>query len=273
MKVLLLDGPMGTCLGERGIDLSPPLWSARALQDAPETVAAIHRAYADAGADVHTANSFRTQPLQGSNWTELLELAVSIARKNTPDSSRVAGSMAPIEDCYRPDLSPPNPRELHHMMAQALAWAKVDLILCETFPHPTESLIALEEALKTGLECWLSLTAGPNGELLTVEQVLATARQAADLGAALVAINCSSIESSKPFVEAFSQSDLPFGVYANAGKKSEGYGWSEKKEQAALAYAMQAEQWLDAGAAMIGSCCGTSPAHTRALRELIDGRD
>ena len=273
MKTLLLDGPMGTCLGERGVDLSPPLWSARALRDAPSAVAAIHQAYAEAGADIHTANSFRTQPLKDPNWKELLHLAVQIARENTTESSRIAGSMAPIEDCYRPDLSPKKSRHLHQQMAQELALSKVDLILCETFPHPPEALTALEEALKTGLECWLSLTAGPTGTLLAVEKALCTAEKALDLGAALVAINCSSIESTKSFVEAFSKRNLPFGVYANAGEQHEGYGWSNDTQQAARAYATQAAEWLNAGARMIGSCCGTSPAHTHALRELIDARD
>ena len=273
MKPILLDGPMGTCLGEAGVDLSPPLWSARALREAPEQVAAIHKAYADSGADIHTANSFRTQPEKDPEWKDLLELAVKIARRNTPMSSRIAGSMAPIEDCYRPDLSPPDPRVLHQKMAQALADSRVDLILCETFPHSRESLIALKEALSTGIESWLALTAGPKGQLLTVEEALDTAQIAIDLGATLVAINCSSIDASKPFVDAFSQNKIPFGVYANAGSHEAGYGWSINRSKTAKAYAKKAEEWLDAGARMVGSCCGTSPDHTKALRALIDSRD
>ena len=60
----LLDGPVGTELERRGLKLPPPLWSARAIEDAPELLREIHADYAAAGARVHTANTFRTDP-----WT------------------------------------------------------------------------------------------------------------------------------------------------------------------------------------------------------------
>ena len=270
MKPLLLDGPMGSCLSAAGLDLPAPLWSAQALIDAPDQVAALHRAYAEAGADVHTANTFRTQPHLHPQWRDLLKQAVRIGRENIPAQARLAGSMAPVEDCYRPDLSPPNSRPIHRAMAQALAESGVDLLLCETFPHPQEALVALEEAVATGLEVWLSLTAGPSGTLLRPTQLVETAQKATNAGASLVAFNCSGPTVSEPFLEALSKLGLPFGLYANAGDAQEGFGWSEDSAPSAEAYASQAQAWLDAGASLIGSCCGTSPAHTAALRARID---
>ncbi len=270
MKALLLDGPMGSCLSAAGLELPAPLWSAQALFEAPEQIAALHRAYAEAGADVHTANTFRTQPHLHPQWRDLLKQAVRIGRENIPAHTQLAGSMAPVADCYRPDLSPPNSRPIHRDMAQALAASGVDLLLCETFPHPEEALVALEEAVATGLEAWLSLTAGPEGTLLSPETVVETAQKAMEKGASLVAFNCSGPQASTPFLEALSKSGLPFGLYANAGEVQEGFGWSDNAAQTAEAYADQAQAWLDAGAGLIGSCCGTSPAHTAALRARID---
>ena len=102
----VLDGPMGTELTRRGVALPLPAWSAIALDEAPELVAAVHRDYVAAGATVHTANTFRTKRRTvGSRWEELARRAVRIARESV-GGWRVAGSIAPLEDCYRPDLQP-----------------------------------------------------------------------------------------------------------------------------------------------------------------------
>src|SRR5262245_2109257 len=102
----LLDGPVGTELGARGVSTPAPLWSAAALEGAPQVVAAIHRDYAAAGATVHTAVTFRTQPhVAPDAWRRLLESAVRIAREAVPSGHRVAGSIAPLGDCYRPEES------------------------------------------------------------------------------------------------------------------------------------------------------------------------
>src|SRR5579883_1481352 len=103
-RLIVLDGPLGTELARRGVATPAPAWSAHALDVAPEVVAAIHRDYVAAGATVHTTNTFRTKRRSvGDRWEELLKRAVRIARESVGEL-RVAGSIAPLEDCYRPDL-------------------------------------------------------------------------------------------------------------------------------------------------------------------------
>src|SRR6516164_647837 len=98
---------MGTELGRLGVPTPSPAWSAHALIVAPETVAAIHREYAGAGATVHTANTFRARRRAvGERWEALARGAIGIARRSVPRGQRIAGSIGPLEDCYRPDLSP-----------------------------------------------------------------------------------------------------------------------------------------------------------------------
>ena len=92
-------------------------------------------------------------------------------------------------------------------------------------------------------------------------------------GASLVGINCTSVGHLAPFLEALQNSGLPFGISANAGSPQDGLGWTSEEEKAAQAYCEHAQTWLEAGAQVIGSCCGTSPEHTRALRTLIDRGD
>jgi S-methylmethionine-dependent homocysteine/selenocysteine methylase len=262
----ILDGAVGTELTARGVPTPAPRWSAEALDSAPDVLAAIHREYAAAGATVHTANTFRTKRRQiPDRWEELARRAVAIARAAVPAGQRVVGSIAPLEDCYRPDLSPAEPRAEHRELALCLAAAGVDLLLCETFPHVGEALIAVEEAVKTGLPTWVAFTAGPEATLLTPAEIEAGAREAVQRGASAVLVNCMPAVATLRYVERLAGLGVPFGAYANAGSTTDGIGWNCDSAAGAEAYAALAETWEQAGATLIGSCCGTGPSHTRAL--------
>ncbi|WP_434045365.1 MULTISPECIES: homocysteine S-methyltransferase family protein [Sorangium] len=273
-ELVILDGPLGTELAARGIETPAPLWSAAALLDARgcEVVRAIHRDYARAGATVHTANTFRTRRRQaGAAWAELAARAVSLAREAVPPGHRVAGSIAPLEDCYRPDLSPAAARGEHRELARALASAGVDVLLCETFPHVGEALVALEEAVATGVEAWASFTAGPEADLLSPDDVEVAARQAVARGARAVLVNCTPAARTLAYVERLAACGAPFGAYANAGAPGEGLGWrAAPGSSAAARYADLARGWIEAGATIVGGCCGTGPEHVAALRALVD---
>jgi S-methylmethionine-dependent homocysteine/selenocysteine methylase len=106
--VIVLDGATGTELGRRGVETRSKLFSAAALLDEKgrRTLLQIHRDYLKAGAQVITANTFRTNPrTAGPRWRELTELAVHIAKES--GARAVAGSLAPVADCYLPELRPP----------------------------------------------------------------------------------------------------------------------------------------------------------------------
>ena len=145
---LLLDGATGTELARRGVDTTLPLWSARALFDdrGLETLTQIHEDYARAGAEILVTNTFRTtgRVLERAGrpgvWREANRRAVECARAGTKAKagagrvSVVAGGIAPLEDCYRPDLVPPRDDCLreHRLQAALLASLGVDLIIIET---------------------------------------------------------------------------------------------------------------------------------------------
>jgi S-methylmethionine-dependent homocysteine/selenocysteine methylase len=269
MAIEILDGAIGTELLLRGVSLGAADWSARAVVDAPEVLAKVHADYARAGATLHTANTFRTQPRAfGQGWEKALESAVRIARGAIPDRCKVLGSMAPVEDCYRPDLSPGTAAgPEHRKVAEALARAGCDILLCETFANRAEAVTAAREAVATGLPTWLSLTAGPFGDLLTPAQLGAIAREAELEGIARLLVNCIAATKIQPYVEVIASLGLPIGVYANAGAEHEGLGWAASGREAANAYADLAEEWVAAGATVVGGCCGTGPAHIEALAE------
>jgi S-methylmethionine-dependent homocysteine/selenocysteine methylase len=261
---------MGTELGRHGVALPSPQWSAFALEAAPETVALIHREYAAAGATVHTANTFRTKRRSvGDRWDELARRAVRIARTCAGPDQRVAASLAPLEDCYRPDRSPGrSARAEHRELARVLADEDVDILLCETFAAHEEAVVAVEEAVRTGVETWIALTAGPEGSLMSPDAMARLAVECARAGARTVLVNCTPATKTLPFVRAIGACGAAIGAYANAGAPGEGLGWDADPRRAARAYARIAREWIDAGATIVGGCCGTGPDHIAELAHM-----
>ncbi|MCI0351985.1 MAG: homocysteine S-methyltransferase family protein, partial [Acidobacteriales bacterium] len=261
--------PLGTELEARGVPIPPiPWWTAWALKHRPDAVSELHRDYAHAGATVHTTCTFRTRRRNlGDEWESLAARAVKLARDSVPPQHRIAGGVAPLEDCYRPDLSPGEQgREEHRELARLLASEGVDLLLCETFSHVGEALAAVEECVATGVETWVSFTSGPENNLLTLENVATGAEEAVRRGARAVLINCIPATKTLPYVERIATLGVPYGAYANAGAPDEGLGW-DAGSNGARAYADLAALWIEAGATLIGSCCGTSPAHIAELKQ------
>ncbi len=114
--VVLLDGAMGTELFRRGIETRLPVWSAQALVTHPGVVREIHQDYIRAGAEIITANTFRTttrtlaKKTMANRARELTFLAAEEAKEARAQTANhpvwIAGSVAPLEDCYEPNLVP-----------------------------------------------------------------------------------------------------------------------------------------------------------------------
>ena len=288
---LLLDAAMGTDLDRRGVTTTLPLWSAVGLLDAPGTVLRIHVENLAAGADVVTTNTFRTtgrtlraagrDPAEGQ---ELTRQAVALAREARQVSGRpdalVAGSIAPLEDCYSPWLAPAPDvaRREHAEQATALADAGADFLMVETMPGIGEAVAALAAARATGLEATVGFVcappeAGGRVRLLSGETLAAAVRAVEPLGPSAILVNCSApavIDAA--LAELRGLTSLPVGGYANLGRVDPVRGWEPDASVPGEAFAADAERWLERGATIVGGCCGTHPAHSRALRALLDRR-
>jgi S-methylmethionine-dependent homocysteine/selenocysteine methylase len=278
--LLVLDGATGTELERRGAASELPLWSARALLDAPELVAAIHRDYVAAGADVLTANTFRTQRRTlervgiGDRAAALTETAVALARRAARECEAerrvfVVGSAPPLEDCFRPDLVPDDPalaRE-HAEHVEHLAAAGVDGILVETMNSSREALAALRAARATGLPVLASFVCWNGARLLSGEPLAGALELAEATAPDALLVNCLPASNVAPCLAVLRESTRPFGVYANLGAPTDSGRLSETLEPAALAECVAS--WRDAGATVLGGCCGTTPAHTLAMVQRL----
>jgi S-methylmethionine-dependent homocysteine/selenocysteine methylase len=274
---------MGTELQRRGADTTLPLWSARALIECPELVARLHGEEADAGADVLTANTFRTHARTlaraglGHRAAELTGLALRLAREAARRSGRevlVAGSLSPLEDCYRPDLVPGEEaltRE-HAAQARRLAVEGADLLLLETHNTIREVLAAARAARSTGLPFVASLVTDGRGRLLSGEPLRDAASALAPLGPDAVGINCVPARVLGSDLEALAEAspEGALSAYGNLGLPADGAGWAFTEELSPAGYAETAGTWMSPRLRLVGGCCGTTPAHTAALRRRID---
>jgi S-methylmethionine-dependent homocysteine/selenocysteine methylase len=268
--MIVLDGATGTELGRRGVDTRGALFSAEALLS-PEGIEAlrqVHRDYVRAGAQVITADTFRTNPRKaGDRWREMTALAVRIARES---GAVVAGSMAPVEDCYRSDLRPSLEVTLreHRQLAGSLAEAGCDLLLVETVVAADEGLAAVEAASATGLPVWVAALAMPDGRMRSGDDLRAFFRAARSAGACAALINCVPPDGVDVGLDAAAASGLPFGAYAHMGEVDAAAGWPATPVLEPGEYARRAAAWVARGAIIVGGCCGTTPAHIAAAGRL-----
>jgi S-methylmethionine-dependent homocysteine/selenocysteine methylase len=291
---VILDGPMNTELVRRGVR-----WRKHGLLTDTVEVERVHREYIEAGADVIRTNTFQLNPLTYLNVfrspehqahigapgladlvPQLLRTAVRLARQARTKAMKtetvaLAGVLSPLQHCYRPDMAPPedDARRTHYEMARTFAELGVDFLFCECMNRIREARAALAAARSTGLPVWVSFVPGPEGELLSGEPLAEAAREMEKGGAEAVLIsNCPLEDVTRAIPKLKTATQLPIGGFAHVGKFSPP-SWKfdffpqfiETDSCPPERYVSEARRWRQAGASILGSDCGTGPAHTAAL--------
>lgn len=288
---LVLDGATGTELERQGLPAEAPLWSARALRDAPGAVLEVHRRYVAAGAEALTANTFRTQArslaaggleagvdrlLDSAADRLLTARAVELARRAADEAPRrvfVLGSDPPLEDCYAPERVPGDAalaREHARHVANLLD-AGADAVLVETMNCTREAVAALRAVREAGAEGWVSFCPGADGRLLSGEPLAEALEAVAPLDPLLVGVNCLPPRVVPACLPALRAARLPFGVFANLGAPLDARGLRRTDDATPAVFARHAEAWVVAGARAVGGCCGTTPAHLAAVAAAVRG--
>jgi len=287
-EIVLLDGATGTELERRGFRAPLPVWTGDAAIRAPELLQQVHRDYLDAGADIVTANTFRTTPYtmrplgRESDAGMLTSRSVELARAacDVVGHGLVAGCIAPLEDCYHPERVPaPEIARYEHMLhVRNLADAGPDLLLVETMGTSREAHAAAEAALASGLPVLVSFILDPSGagDLLSGEdlEVAMAHLRALDVGGRRVAgflVNCTPRDTALRALDriALSGDPRPIGAYANLGAPDAAHGWSWDASATPESYAAWGVACRERGARLLGGCCGTTPDHIRALARAV----
>lgn len=286
-EIIVMDGGMGTEILRRGVSTTLPLWSAEALLTHPEVVQKIHGDYIVAGAEIIITDTFRTtrwafaKKEQADKARDMTLLACRLVRRAIEQAKPahpvyIAGSMAPLEDCYSPELTPSNEHleQEHYACARDLKAGGVDILLLETMITLRETLAAIEAAKKLDMPFAVSFCTNPQAELLggeTLENVLKEVEQYDPL---FIGVNCVSPEIATRTLQTLRKiTRRPLSVYAQGdGIPDNDQGWQFNEEESIEHYVTHAKHWLQEGAQIIGGCCGTSPAYIEALRRLFQMR-
>ena len=249
------------------------MWSAHALLGDTSALETVHRDYVLAGAEILTANTFRTQRRSlahaglGEEAGELTRRAVAIARAAIGRGGFVAGSMATLEDCWRPDLVPGDDALAHEHAehAEHLARAGADLLLVETMNTIREAYAAVRAAKATGLPVGVSFACDAAAKLLSGEPLVTALAAVCALEVDLVGVNCLPPAHVGAALGALEATKRPFAVYANLGAPLAGTDGARTHDETPSHFAAHAQSWIAHGARVVGGCCGTRPAHIRAI--------
>lgn len=279
--IILLDGGMGQELVHRAGDRPTPLWSTQVMLDHPGLVAQVHADYRNAGATVHTTNTYAIlrDRLDGTGAEDQFEALYAAALKEAEGVGVLAGAMGPLGASYRPDLMPAHDVAVaaYSEVANILA-PKVDLIICETVASLAHARAVLEAAAATGKPVWLAMTVDDaDGTRLRSGEPLADVFAMAGAASAILA-NCSVPEAIDAAMGVLATGDKPFGGYANGFTKiSDGFLGDKPTVDALTArqdlgpdvYARHAMSWIAQGATIVGGCCEVGPAHIARLAKEI----
>ena len=283
-QVRLLDGAMGTELMRAGLDLPLPIWSGDVNLTHPDYIRRIHEAYLTAGADILTTNTFRATPRAYRNngyeehearqrSHESLERAVELAKQLAGVDIIVAGSIAPLEDCYEPDLFPGiefAQREFREL-AIWLQDAGIDVILFETMGSWPEIKTALSVTADLQIPRWLSLILKNGNTLLDGTDLTNILSDIKDYGIEMVLLNCNLCSITADAVDVLLRNwKGSWGVYPNVGAAMPTKEGVIEKKLTIKEFANEINKYLTSGAKVIGACCGSNPKYIRAAREAID---
>jgi len=273
---VLCDGAMGTMLQAEGLDAGacPELWNV----ERPEAIRAVHSAYVEAGARIMTTNTFGANRLKldsygiGDRVRELNAAGVAIAREVAGSDCFVAASVGPTGKLLEPlgDLTFEEAADVFAEQALAQAEAGADVILMETFADLAEARAALAGALRTGVPCFCTMAFDTGGRTMMGVDPVTAAAELSQAGAAGVGANCGVGPAQTLEVVGRIRSAAPAIVIAqpNAGvpRLVEGRTIYDSTPQEMAAYAVRFAQ---AGANIIGGCCGSTPEHIRAMGKAL----
>lgn len=292
--IIILDGGMGRELHRRGAPFRQPEWSALALTESPESVQAVHADFIRAGAQVITTNSYAIVPFHigetrfAHEARQLADLSGKLAQQAVQECGakvQIAASFPPLFGSYRPDLFDENRAdELAQPLLDGLL-PYADIALAETVSSLQEAEFWYGKLQHSGKPIWLAFTLDdtqPHEQavLRSGETVFQAAEHAQNWQVDAILFNCSQPEIMR---DAIAASKLVFqqnpnakspqiGVYANAfepvqGCMNDANGELDpiRRDNLPENYVAWAQTWADAGAEIVGGCCGIAPEHIGAL--------
>ncbi len=277
-QVVVCDGAMGTMLHAAGVPLDGSLPELNLSR--PTLVRDLHAAYVSAGAQIVQTNTFGANRLRlaaaglEGSVSEINIAGARLARQAVQHAGHpvlVAGSVGPAVSAPAVRRVPANARAqtLREQIAALCDW--VDLLILETFGDLESLVQAVEVATsESDLPVVAQLTFGDDGRTLRGEDPAAAAAVLSGLRVTALGANCTVGPAVLVDVvgELARATDLPVSVQPNAGVPHR-LGRQVRYARNAAYFAEAAPRFVAGGATLLGGCCGTTPAHVRAISQAI----
>lgn len=286
--IKILDGGMGRELKRIGAPFAQPEWSALSLIQDPSYVTLAHQNFIDAGADIITTNAYALVPFHIGEQRffehayDLAQMAAQMARNVAGEYVHVAGCIPPAFGSYQPDNFIADDA---HRILTPLVQAQspfIDFWLVETMSSVIEAETVIDIIRQhSDKPIWMSFTLN-NRDDFTMPPTLRSHEQLSTLVPLLLDIdailfNCSQPEEMEDAVKTIRQLSpaIPIGAYANnfaevKRKHKANEGMSDTRNDITPeAYLEFAKSWVNAGASIIGGCCGIGPDHIHALNDYF----
>jgi 5-methyltetrahydrofolate--homocysteine methyltransferase len=280
-KVLVSDGAWGTFLHQKGLkaDECPESWNLKH----PDAVMEIASSYVEAGADIILTNSFGASPLKLEGYGleaecyELNRSAAELSKKAAGNRALVLGSMGPTgKMVMMGEASAPEVFSGFMEQARGLSGGGADGIVIETMSDPEEARLAIEAVKKVStldVACTFTFSLNQDGTYRTMmgTDVASYLEMAKSSGADIIGANCGNGTAGMIEIVRVIRAldpDIPVLVHANAGLPVYQEGKTVFPETA-QEMASQIVELVEAGANIVGGCCGTTPDHIRHIVKIL----
>lgn len=274
---VVLDGATGSNLRSAGmpVGVSPELW----VLEHPEALLELQRSYVEAGSTILCAPTFSANRLALKNFGleekvgELNRALVKLSKEAAGGKALVAGDLSTLGRPLEPvgDLPYSDAYDIYREQMEALASAGVDLLAVETLMGTDEAAAALDAAADCDLAVWCSFSVEADGGVMFGGTVWDAAAMVQEMGGAAAGVNCSVGPDQLESVIRAIRAAVSIPVIA---KPNAGLPVMDERGQAH--YSMGPEEFgrhmrvlRDAGAGILGGCCGTTPEYIRELAMVI----
>ncbi len=278
-EVLIVDGAIGTTLYSMG-------FSHRTCFDElnethPQVIEDLHRDYIAAGAQIIETNTFGANPFRLGDHgfaekTKLLNrLGAEHARRAAGDAIYVAGSIGPLDRVLEPigPITLAQARGAFREQIAGLLEGNVDLFIVETISNlleMREAIAAIRELCDLPIVATMTFT--EDGKTLVGDKPSQVKRALIEYGADVVGANCSvGPQAMLDVMERMAGGDTPLCAQPNAGN-ARVIGGRYIYLASPQYFAEYSAKFVEAGVALVGGCCGTTPEHIRAVADLVKGR-
>lgn len=296
---LVIDGGLSNQLESQGNNLDDPLWTAVLLADHPEQIREAHLAYLRSGAEClitssyqATLQGFQTRFQDTDTAEKLLLKTVGLAREAIAEftadsrmdfSPRVAASIGPYgafladgsEYTGKYGVSDQTLVDFHRPRLEILDQSDADFFAVETLPDFSEAKVIAQLLQNTNKTAWVSFTCKDGAHLRDGTLIEESLRLfSGHPGVFALGINCTAPRHISELIRRVRETapEKRLVVYPNSGEiyHAKSRTWSDAADLDHLE--RMVEEWLDAGADMIGGCCRLGPDAVRAIARVIRSR-